>query len=112
MKKEYLDYIEDIINSIKNIENFTEGMDFEIFEKDEKTSHAVIRALEIIGEAARNIPEEIRKKYPKVPLRDAVGMRDKLIHEYFGVNKKVVWNTIKNDLPILKEGALEILDRA
>lgn len=62
----------------------------------------MIRALEVIGEAAKKIPTEIKKKYPQIPWKKMAGMRDKLIHEYFGVNIKVVWKTIKKDVPELK----------
>lgn len=102
MIREILDYLEDILESINNIERFVEGMDFNDFKKDEKTIYAVIRALEIIGEAVKNIPEEIKKKYPEIPWKNMAGMRDKLIHEYFGVNKRVVWDAIKEELPNIK----------
>uniref|UniRef100_UPI00262F28BC HepT-like ribonuclease domain-containing protein n=1 Tax=Thermococcus sp. TaxID=35749 RepID=UPI00262F28BC len=69
---------------------FTSGMDFEDFSKDRKTQFAVIRALEIIGEAAKAIPEDFKKEHPKVPWREMAGMRDKLIHAYFGVDLHVV----------------------
>lgn len=78
-------------------------MRFEGFQQDEKTVFAVIRALEIIGEAAKNISEDMKAQHPEIPWRNVAGMRDKLIHEYFGVNNKVVWDTLQEDLPGLKE---------
>ncbi|MFH1452681.1 MAG: DUF86 domain-containing protein [Armatimonadota bacterium] len=102
MKREVGDYIEDIINAIDNAVNFTEGMTDEQFAKDDKTSFAAVRALEIIGEAVKKIPEDIKKKYPEVPWKDMTGMRDKLIHEYFGVKLNIVWETIKKEIPRLK----------
>lgn len=100
--REYGDYIQDILDSINAIEEFTKGMDFEEFARDRKTSFAVIRGLEIIGEAAKSIPKSIRNRYPAVPWRDMAAMRDKVIHEYFGVNLKVIWKTAKEDIPPLQ----------
>ena len=83
-------------------EEFIRGMDFERFAKDKKTTFAVIRAMEVIGEAAKNIPQLIRSRYPQVPWKDMAAMRDKVIHEYFGVDLKVVWKTAKEDIPSLR----------
>jgi uncharacterized protein with HEPN domain len=71
------------------------------FFEDEKTSYAVVRALEIIGEAARKIPEEVRASIPELQWREISAMRNKLTHEYFGINMKVVWRTVREDLPPL-----------
>ncbi len=95
----YLDYFRDMLKSAEKAIEFVDGMDFEQFAKDEKTIYAVVRALEIIGEAARKIPEDMRKAYPDIPWREIAGTRDKLIHEYFGVNLSVVWRTVQDDLP-------------
>jgi len=94
---------------VNDAESFVEGMSFEQFAKDKKTLNAVVRSLEIIGEAATNIPVDVREKYGKLPWKKMTGMRDKVIHAYFGVNTKTLWNTVKNDLPPLKQLVQKIL---
>jgi len=81
--------------------SFIEGLDYDDFCKDDKAMYAVIRAFEIIGEAARQIPEDVREANSKIPWREITGMRNKLTHEYFGVNTKVVWRTVHEDLPVI-----------
>jgi uncharacterized protein with HEPN domain len=108
-EREYTDYLRDIVDAIVKIENFTEGMDEDRFVADEKTVFAVIRALEIIGEATKNIPPSVRDNYPQVPWRDVAGMRDKLTHGYFGVNLNRVWQTVQNDLSPLRDAVTKIL---
>lgn len=102
-KHEFIDYINDIRDSIEKIHRFTNGMDYTTFTHDEKTAYAAIRALEVIGEAAKKIPDSIKSQYSSVPWRDIESMRNKLIHEYFGVILSVVWKTIKEDLPVLRD---------
>ena len=107
-KREFIDYINDIIDSIERILEFTKGLDYKVFASDDKTNYAVIRCFEIIGEATKIIPNEIKEKYPKVPWREMTAIRDKLIHGYFGVNQEVVWKTIKEDIPKLKIQIIQI----
>jgi uncharacterized protein with HEPN domain len=113
MSKErtYVHFLQDILDAVKHVDQFIHGMNFEQFEQDPKTTFAVIRALEVIGEAAKNIPESVRKKYPEAPWREMAGMRDKLTHEYFGVSLKVVWRTLTEDLPGLEAVVSQILGR-
>lgn len=110
MKRVYTDYLRDMRDNAEKAMDFVEGIDFEEFKRDDKSVYAVIRAVEIIGEAARNIPEEIRRKYPEIPWREITAMRNKLSHEYFGVNVQVVWKTTQEDLPELIPLLRNIID--
>ena len=98
-KTEFLDYIDDMLDAISKMQKFLSDFDFEAFSKDDKTQFAVIRALEIIGEASKKIPNNIKISYSDVPWREISGMRDKLIHDYFGVDIDVVWKTAVEDIP-------------
>ena len=101
-KRDYLDYVQDIIDSIIDMEKFIGEMDFNDFSQDKKTLNAVVRSLEVIGEAAKKIPESLRKKYQKLPWKEMAKMRDKLIHGYFGVDIEIVWKVVKDEIPPLK----------
>ena len=101
-ERSYWDYVMDIAESIEDAQGFVRGYGFEDFKTDKKTVYAVVRAIEVIGEAAKNIPDSIRSKYPDIPWKDMAGMRDKLIHAYFGVDLEVLWKTVQQDLPSLK----------
>jgi len=101
-KRDYNVYVDDILESINKIEDYMGELDFEQFSKDTKTIDAIVRNFEIIGEATKHIPAKIKKRYPDVPWKLMAGMRDKLIHEYFGVDKQVLWKTIKEDFVPVK----------
>jgi len=102
MKREFGDYIQDIVDATSKGMRFVEDMKYEDFIHDDKTVFAVIRAIEVIGEAAKNIPDDVKDKYPEIPWREMAGMRNKLIHAYFGVDIKRVWKAIKEEIPPLK----------
>lgn len=102
-------YIEHILEAIQAIESYKKGLNFESFLENKMASDAIIRELEIIGEASNRISEHFQKEHPDIPWRKIIGIRNTLIHEYFGINKKVVWDTCENDLPKLKEFMRKLL---
>jgi uncharacterized protein with HEPN domain len=111
VKREIGDYIQDMVDAINKAIKFVENMSYKDFVQDDKTIFAVLRALEVVGEAVKNIPPEFREQYPEIPWRDMASMRDKLIHAYHGVRLEVVWATVKEEIPPLKlvfEKILEI----
>jgi uncharacterized protein with HEPN domain len=108
--RECRDYLADILQGVQQVSGFIKGMDFQHFSEDQKTVYAVIYAIEIVGEAARAISPELRKKYSQIPWRDMAGMRDKLIHDYHQVNLRVVWQTATEDLPSVAPKIRKMLD--
>jgi uncharacterized protein with HEPN domain len=108
--RDYVTYLGDIRDAAQKAQQFVAGMTFDQFETDEKTAFAVVRCLEIIGEAARKIPKAMQANYPEIPWREMMGMRDVLIHDYMGVNYGVVWKTVQQDLPPLLPQITRIID--
>jgi len=102
MKIEIADFVEDIVTAMEKTMKFVEGMSYHEFVQDDKTVFGVIRAIEIIGEAVKNIPNDVRESYPQIPWKGMAGMRDKVIHAYFGVDLKVVWETVQERIPEVK----------
>jgi uncharacterized protein with HEPN domain len=102
--------VADMLEASEQIAGFIRGMTFEEFAADRKTIFAVIRGLEIIGEAVRGVPQSSRQKYSQIPWREIAGMRDKLIHDYSGVNLNVVWNAATINLPAIKPELRHLLN--
>lgn len=101
--KEDKAYLLHILEAISDTEKFIEGITQEEFYENKEKQYAILRALEIIGEATKNLSKEIKTRYQNIPWKDIAGMRNKLIHEYFGVKLELVWKTVRNKLPELKE---------
>jgi len=108
--RDYRLYLEDILKSGAKVLRYTEGMSFENFLADERTFDAVIRNLEIIGEAAKNVPTKVRDRYPEVEWRRIAGLRDVLAHTYFRLNEAILWDVVQNRIPVLLEQIKRILE--
>ena len=103
-------YLEDILSSIDRIQEYISGLDFQQFKKDYKTVDAVIRNFEIIGEASKNLPQNIKEKYPNVPWIEMYLLRNKISHEYFGVDYEIIWDVAYNYLPENRTQIKEIIE--
>lgn len=110
MSLSYTDFLKHILDEINFILSKTENLSQESFNNDEVLKRAVIRSREIIGEACKKLPEEFRAKYPHVDWKEIAGTRDKLIHNYFGVDYDIVWDIIQNELPELNSDISRILN--
>lgn len=100
-KRRDAECLTDIREAIRRINAYIAGFSFEQFMKDTKTQDAVIRNLEVIGEATKNLSSRLRRSYPDIPWKEMAGVRDKMIHHYFGINYDIVWTLAKEDLPQL-----------
>lgn len=101
--------LKDILAAMDSIEAFVSGMTLDDMVGDDKTSSAVLRKFEVMGEAAKNVPDDIRNAHPDIPWKEMAGMRDRLIHFYFGVDYRLVWTAIEERFPILKQALKNVL---
>ena len=109
-ERDIRDYLVDMGDAVESILEFTVDMSYEDFCNDKKTLYAVTRCFEILGEAAKHIDEDVRLKYPCVPWKMIAGMRDKLIHEYFGIALEIVWSAVQDDVPELQRDLVPVLE--
>lgn len=108
-KREYADYLRDILDAADKASQFVAGVPYDTFLHNDEKIFAVIRAVQVIGEAAKNLPESVRERAPEVNWRGVIGMRDKLSHLYLGVDLQLVWEVIQNDLPSLRTAVARLL---
>ena len=109
MSYEFLDYIEDMLDAMEKAELALTGVDFDRFSEDFIINFAVARALEIVGEAAKRLPPEVRTAYPDIPWREMAGMRDRIIHGYDNVNLRIMWDVVKKEIPAITPQLQQIL---
>ena len=111
MRRNFKVYFEDVLKAILNVEEYVGNLSFEEFRENKLVQDAVIRNLEVIGEAVKNIPKEIKKEHSEIEWREIAGLRDILIHRYFEVNTRILWDIVKNKLPDLKKKVSKILKK-
>ena len=111
MRREFEDYLRDIADAMGKAQQFVKNLSYKEFKEDDKTVFAVVRALEIVGEATKNIPNDIRNDHPQIPWKDMAGMRDVLIHDYFGADVETVWLTVTEKIPQVKPMIEKILEK-
>lgn len=111
MKKDVKIFLEHILESINLIEEYVKGKNKSFFLKSTQLQDSVIRRIEVIGEAIKNFPEEVKEAHSDIPWKKIIGMRDILIHQYFGVDLNLTWEVIKEDIPELKKQIISIKDQ-
>ncbi|MCB0169933.1 MAG: DUF86 domain-containing protein [Anaerolineae bacterium] len=109
MSFEFLDYVEDILDAMEKAELLLDGVTYDQFQADFRINFAVVRALEIVGEATKRLPLDLRQQYPGIPWKGMAGMRDRIIHSYDNVDLEIVWDVVKQDIPRIKPQIQQIL---
>ena len=111
-KRDWKLYVEDVLECVRKVEKYTDGMDFASFKEDDKTIDAVVKNLIVIGEAAKNISDDVKGRYEDTPWRKIVGLRNRIVHGYFSVDLEIVWSIVKRELPALEMQLQRILEES
>ncbi len=111
MSRDYRLFLEDILNCGLSIQRYAAGLDFDQFVSNRMAYDAILRNVELIGEAAKNVPPDIRARYPEVEWREIAGLRDVVAHEYFGLQDETLWDIVSHEVPVLVEQVRKILDQ-
>lgn len=112
MPRDYKVYLQDVLEATERIRGYITGLSLKTFSEDAKTVDAVVRNLEVIGEAIKQVPEDVRLKYTQVEWKRITGLRDILIHQYFGVDVEIIWDIVQNKLPVLETQIMQIIEEA
>lgn len=110
MPRDYKVYLQDVLDAAGKVRSYTTGLSFKIFSEDAKTVDAVVRNLEVIGEAIKQVPDDVRAKYTDVEWKKIAGLRDILIHQYFGVDVEIIWDIVQYKLPVLEAQLIKIIE--
>ncbi|MFQ5852863.1 MAG: DUF86 domain-containing protein [Candidatus Binatia bacterium] len=105
------DYFSDILEAMQRIISYTGGLSYEQFMEDRRTQDAVVRNIEVIGEAVKRLSSSLKKQHPTIPWKDMAGMRDKVIHDYFGINYDIVWTVTSEEIPKLVPSVTSVLEK-
>ena len=112
MRRDFRVYLEDILEAAAAAREFVTGMDKDDLGRDRRTRDAVVRNLEIVGEAVKRLPQQTKRDHPEVEWKKIAGLRDILVHDYFGIDMDIVWDVVQNKLPVLTEQIQRILDQS
>lgn len=112
MPRDYKVYLQDVVEAAGKVRSYTAGISFKAFSEDTKTVDAVVRNLEVIGEAIKQVPDDVRSKHADVEWKKIAGLRDILVHQYFGIDVEIIWDIVQNKLPALEAQIRKVIEEA
>ena len=112
MPRDYKVYLQDVVEAAGKVRSYTAGLSFKTFSEDTKTVDAVVRNLEVIGEAIKQVPDDVRSRHTDVEWKKIAGLRDILVHQYFGIDVEIIWDIVQNKLPALEAQIRKVIEEA